>query len=322
MMTRSWTFRGVLSLAVLAGVAARPPAMPASSIPKRILVLTSAPGDAYGEALAGLRSALKGYAGELEVVDLSDASTASTVHDRLNHARPDAAVAVGTKALAAAGLLPSNVPVVSTMMFRSEATADKDSGQGLHAARVSLSLDVPLASLLAELKAVLPSMTRAGMIRNPRRPGPSVAALRAEAKQAGFTLQVRDCDKTDELLRVFLSFRDEVDFVWCPPESSLFNSSTIKPLILASIRNGLPIVGFSENFVRAGAAIGVYPDYADVGRQTGELIRMVLDHTADHVAVVSPRLWRVALNGNVARMLGLRYSQPPSKGESRFQVLR
>ncbi|QOY91519.1 ABC transporter substrate-binding protein [Paludibaculum fermentans] len=296
-----------------------PPPVP---IQKRVLVLTSARGEAYGAALSGLRSSLAGYAGEVEVVELTESSIGTGVQDRVDRAHPDAVIAFGTKALSAAAALPQHFPIVATMMFRSESAADLAGPQSRHGQHASVSLDLPLTDLLTHLKRLLPSRTRAGMIRNPSRPGPGTAALRAEAKHAGFTLVIRDCDRTDDLLRTFLSFRDEVDFVWCPPESTLFNGSTIKPLVLASIRSGLPIVGFSENFVRAGAAVGVYPDYEDVGRQTGEVTRLLLERNNDQALAVSPRLWRVALNGRVAQMLGLHYAESSGHDDNRFQVLR
>ncbi len=322
MTTPAWTcqFKLVLWIAAVAATwHFAPPPVPA---PKRVLVLTSARGDAYGAALAGLRTSLTGYAGEIDVVDLSDAPTGAIVQERADRMRPDAVIAFGTRALGAAASLPQHFPVVATMMFRSESAAELAGPQNRRGQRASISLDLPLSNLLGELKRLLPSKTRAGMIRNPNRPGPSDAALRAEAKQAGYTLVIRDCDRTDDLLRTFISFRDEVDFVWCPPESTLFNGATIKPLVLASIRSGLPIVGFSENFVRAGATVGVYPDYEDIGRQTGEVTRLLLDRNSEQALAVSPRVWRVALNGRVAQILGLRYSERGSRDDNRFQVLR
>ena len=266
------TFQSRLCVGLLIGIFALGSTLAYPGPVRRVVILTSARTDAYGEAVTAIRDVLGGYGLTTEILDLSDMPPGASLPERVARAAPDVVIAVGTKALTVALTLPSGTPVVSTMTFRSEvaaATTPRDP-----AVRGAVVLDAPLFSLLSEMKGVLPSKMRAGMICNPLRPGPDPAELRAAAKQAGFTLVLRECRKADELLQVFLSLRDEVDFVWCPPESSLLNSSTIKPLILASIRSGLPIVGFSENFVRSGAAVGIYPDYADIGRRTAELARL------------------------------------------------
>lgn len=103
-----------------------------------------------------------------------------------------------------------------------------------------------------------------------------------------------------------------MDFVLCLPDSTLYNSTTAKPLILASLNNRVPIVGFSANFVRAGAAIGVYPDFRDVGVQTGEIAQRGLAGQAI-AADEGPRKVTVAVNQRVVRLLGLEYQ--PRHGE-------
>jgi len=95
-----------------------------------------------------------------------------------------------------------------------------------------------------------------------------------------------------------------VDFLIAVPDAELYNSATVQPLLLASLEQRLPIVGFSAAFVRAGALIGIYPNFRDLGRQTGGFI---------------PKLWAgrnapiedgvrstvLAINQRVIRLMGL-----------------
>jgi len=119
-----------------------------------------------------------------------------------------------------------------------------------------------------------------------------------------------DCANPEELLRILRSFKGQVDLVLCLPDSSLYNGTTVKPLILTSLESRLLVVGFSESFVRAGAAIGVYPDFRDIGVQTGEIVRKQLAGQAV-AAEDGPRKLVVAVNQRVIRLLGVEYEPRP-----------
>ena len=97
------------------------------------------------------------------------------------------------------------------------------------------------------------------------------AAALARGRQQGFTVRVLSVQNPEELLKAVRSLNGQVDFVVCLPDSTLYNSATAKPLILASLESRLLIVGFSSSFVRAGAGVGVYPDFRDIGVQAGEV---------------------------------------------------
>lgn len=104
-----------------------------------------------------------------------------------------------------------------------------------------------------------------------------------------------------------------------PPDGTLYNGTTVKPLILASLESQLPVAGFSASFVRAGAAAGVYPDYLETGVQAGEMARKYLAGTAA-LSIEAPRKVRVAANASVARLLGLRLASKTGR-ESGIVVL-
>jgi putative ABC transport system substrate-binding protein len=129
--------------------------------------------------------------------------------------------------------------------------------------------------------------------------------MKAAARQSGFSIEMAECTRPGELIPAFLSLRERVDFIWCLPDSDLYNSATVKPLVIASLTNRLPIIGFSESFVQAGAVLGVYPDFEGAGRQTGELVKRYL---AGAALPPNERLKsiRASFNLQVARLLGLR----------------
>ena len=266
---------------------------PPSSRPLVMIVTTSAV-EAFDESVEAIRAQLSSEA-QLVVIDLAEKP--SDLGSRLGGKDVRLLIAVGNNALAVARRYGS-APVIATMVLRADVSPSRPPWS-------AVVLDLTLTETLSGLTRVFPGKTRAGMIRNPAVDSSPEAALMAQAKAAGMTLKVVDCPRPEGLLQALLSLRDLVDFVWCPPDATLFNGTTVQHLIRASLSNGLPVAGFSASFVQSGAVAGVYPDYREMGAQTGELAHKFLSG-ANPAAMEGAHKIRVGVNLRVARLLGLR----------------
>ncbi|MGC3963288.1 MAG: ABC transporter substrate binding protein [Rhodocyclaceae bacterium] len=87
------------------------------------------------------------------------------------------------------------------------------------------------------------------------------------------------------------------------PDTAVFNSQTIPNLLLSAYRFRVPVVGFSQAYVKAGALIALYSTPAQIGTQSAEVARGVLAGGAVP-APQYPRLFSVGINTHVARSLG------------------
>jgi putative tryptophan/tyrosine transport system substrate-binding protein len=273
-----------------------------------IIIVTSSAVEAFGEAVRGIQQGL-GSAAKVVILDL--ATKPEELAGRLGGKEVRLLITVGNHAFESAAQ-SGTAPMLVTMLLRADLA-----GSRLRPPAGAVSLDVPLGDILSRVASLLPGKTRAAMIRSPD--GIPQATLAAQAKAAGMTLRVLDCPRPDKLLELFLSLRGQVDFVVCPPDGALYNGTTVRPLILASLENRLPVVGFSESFARTGAVAAVYPDYYDVGSQAGELARKYLAG-AGLPENESPRKLKVAANPRVARLLGLRIAVR-NKSESGIVVI-
>ena len=261
-----------------------------------VLIATSSAVEAFEEAMKGIQ---QGLGPSVKIVVLDLASKSGEIETRLTAKEVRLVITVGNNAYESAAHF-GTAPILATMLLRADLARP-----GFRAPAGVVALDVPLGEILARMAFVFPGRTRAGLIRNPDTDAISQASLATQAKAAGMALTVLDCSRPEKLLQAFLSLRGRVDFVVCPPDGTLFNSTTVRPLILASLENRLPVVGFSESFVRTGAMAAVYPDYFDVGLQVGELAKKYLTG-AGLPSNESPRKLKVAANPRVARLLGLR----------------
>jgi len=267
-----------------------------------VLIVTSSAVAAFEQGLKGIEQGL-GPAARVTIVDLA-AKPEALAAVRAGDAR--LVIAVGNNALDWARRL-GNVPVLATMVLQSDLP-----GPNQNPPAGAVVLDLPLRDILAPMMAVLPGKTRAAVIRNPRNGAPQIA-LTTDARNVGAVLSVIDCPQADRLLTALRSLKGVVDFVICPPDASLFNGTTVRPLIMASLENRLPVIGFSENFARTGALAAVYPDYFDVGLQTGEAAKRYLSG-GNLPSSETPRKTKLAINSRVARLLGIRVEAPASAG--------
>jgi putative ABC transport system substrate-binding protein len=284
-------------------------AAPRSDQPVVVIVTTSAV-EAFDEATEGIRHSL-GPAPKVAIVDL--ASNAGDLTSQLGGKEIRLLVSVGNNALEAAARY-GTAPILATMVLEADLKLSR-----LRPPTGAVVLDLALGEVLAGLAKVFPGKTRAGIIRNPEVSSASAAELVSAAKAAGISLRVVDCPRPEMLLQAFRSLQGLVDFVWCPPDGTLYNGTTVKPLILASLESHLPVAGFSASFVRAGAAAGVYPDYLETGAQAGELARKYLSGSSA-LGIEGPRKIRIAANTRVARLLGLRLT-PKGGTESGIVVI-
>jgi ABC-type uncharacterized transport system substrate-binding protein len=281
----------------------------------RIAVVTSSAVAAYNEALEGLKLGLGEGAQSLVVVDLRDGHRREDFARRLDKTMAGVAITIGTDATNALASQPNSIPFISTMVLGSQTMKARRTTAPRQGCVGAVTLDVSVTSLLTELKRVFPGKTRLGLLRNPTRAGPSLADLRSQVQRAGFTLWTAEAAAPEQLLEAFHSLKGQVDFVWCLPDASLYTSATVKPLVMASLRNRLPIIGFSSGFVRAGAVVGVYPDFRDVGRQTAEMVRQYLvGHRP--LGAQNPRKVNVAINQRAFRILGLQLPSPRGNSDS------
>ncbi len=285
----------------------------------QVTVLLSSELEAYQEAFEGLRDGLAQGSLELKIVTLGDGEGASSLPSAFGGSAPDLVVAMGATATQVMSSIDDRIPFVSTMILRSQ-VPKPCSGEAAKARCVgAVSLDVPVQLVLRELKKLFPDKSRLGVLVNPSNGGPDPRELLSGGEREGFAVTIAECRGPEQLVSTFVSLKEQVDFVWILPDSTLYNATTVKPLIMASLKKRLPIIGFSLSFVRSGAAIGVYPVYREVGRQTAAMIRQRFAGTA-YVGEQPVKSVEVAVNERILRLIGLRWESPSGRPDWPFVV--
>lgn len=87
------------------------------------------------------------------------------------------------------------------------------------------------------------------------------------------------------------------------PDSGVWTGNNLRVLLESSYRRNLPLIGYSSGMVSAGSLATCYSALDDVMAQLRELISSVLSGRTPPPQY--PRYWRVTVNENVARSMGI-----------------
>lgn len=130
-------------------------------------------------------------------------------------------------------------------------------------------------------------------------------ALRQAAQQYTLEILITKADPNQDPVRA-LNGLAGAHVLLAVPDSTLYTPDTLRAVLESTYRRGLPVVGFSAATVAAGTLASAYPDADDIVADLGELIESLGASGVDALPEPRfPRYWRVAINENVARSLGI-----------------
>ncbi len=219
-------------------------------------------------------------------------------------------VAVGTRAANALIDRPLRVPVVEVLIPEPTARKLHARGRG-NGPRIALALEQPLPRQLELIHQLLPSARDIGVLLGPSSQGDR-PAIETAIRAAGFRPTVAEIRDTDDLGPALDRLLHRSDVILAVPDKLIFNRATVYRLLLASYRQGVPVIGFSRALVRSGALAAVHSTAEDLGAALADLIAENLpNEEAGERTIVHSRHYHVSINRAVARSLGL---QPPDIG--------
>lgn len=268
-----------------------------------VAIITTTDIEAYAQTLGGIRERFPDAL-------LWDPRDEDRLRENLRKTPPAVAIAVGSSAAAAIErVAPSQQLLVNSDVLE----GDLDNRSGAPRFRTAVTVDLPPELLLSWIARLFPGRSRIGVIRGPMQSDAYMKGFERAARQSGLTVEAMNCAHPREVVEAFLKLKPLADLVWCPPNPQLYNSATLKPLLMASLTSRLPIIGFSEQFVQAGALFGGSADFTDVGRQAAALAVRVARNEA-----VPPRQaaqkFHFSYNQRVARLLGVKAVLPEAPG--------
>ena len=96
------------------------------------------------------------------------------------------------------------------------------------------------------------------------------------------------------------------DLLLALPDKSIYNSRTVKNILLTSYRYRKPVIAFSQNFVGAGALASIHSNVEQIAQSASHLIEQYYksNHKFKH-SINHPQLFDISINRQVFRALDL-----------------
>jgi len=90
------------------------------------------------------------------------------------------------------------------------------------------------------------------------------------------------------------------------PDSTVLNEESLRFILNTALEERVPVIGFSREFARSGALLCLSVNYADIGRQAGQLSRKLLDGQLSlPMKPWHPERIETSLNLKTAKFLGV-----------------
>ena len=269
-----------------------------------IAILQSSDISAYREAIAGLKATGPIGATYTEYDAQGDLELGKKLARKLRASNASVVVAVGLKAALAAKVEIVDVPIVYMMVL------DPLKHQLTAANMTGTLLEIPFDRQVKIMRIFLPTLHQAGMLYDPSK---NASRVKNAVEQAGiFDVQVKGLPVESEKdvpqqLRTLLS---DVEALWLIPDSAVLTNESIPFILESALAHHIPVIGFSPEFTRLGALLSMSINYGDVGRDTGLLVKRILN--GEGLLPLNPvpieRL-KITVNLKTAKFLGLTFSR-------------
>ncbi len=300
---------GSLVLTVLAGrVSAESP---------RVVVLSTQDVGPYQEVIAGFRQALTKQAATAQIDVVSLQGNTQKAHEMVAEIKkqpPSLLVALGSLAAQAAVREGGETPILASMILAADELPKS-------ANATAVILDFPLETQFQWLQRILPGSATLGVLYHPQENVAKVQAATRVAKGMGLTLIGRGVESPRDLPDAIENLFRSIDVLWGVADQTVMTPQTAEPILLASLRNKIPLVGLSTSWVKAGALYALDRNYSDIGLQCGELAVKILSGTkAGSIPVTGPRKVAYSLNLKTASLLNMELPEDIIKGAQ--QIIR
>lgn len=263
------------------------------------LVIQSLKISPYDEVFEGFKETVQGSVERMLLTDTDPFRVAAHIKRRW----PAAVFCIGGEALDSLRRIPSP-PIVYAMVLDPPGTGSRRNDFSNR--MTGIRMDTDPREQMEIFKEAFPKTKTVGMLYQPGGDSGKRAIDAAEAVEAfGMkTLSVRISDAAQGV-DALNTMAGRIDAFWMLPDLSVWSPETVEYLFLVSIRDRIPVLTFSMNYMKMGAVMAIGMTPRSVGRQAGEIVnRLGENDTAGEAAFLYPDKTRVAINMKIAEKLG------------------
>jgi putative ABC transport system substrate-binding protein len=276
---------------------------------KTIVIVKSSSAEPFLKAVEGFKKEIR--KSQIEAIfveyDVSDESLAeSQISQKIRDLKPDLIVTIGSRSTAIVSQKIKDIPIVFSMVLNPVSSgfvqSMRSSGNNLTGA----SLDIPISIQLEKFKLLFPKLKKLGVLFTQDSKS-VITEAQSICKKMGVELVAKLISSEKEIPEATEALDQEVDGLWAVADTIIFTPQSTQYILLYTLRNGLPLMGLSTSFVKAGALFTLACDHKDVGRQAGELaLRTLSGEEPSQIPITIPRMIYLCLNLRTAEQINLR----------------
>jgi putative tryptophan/tyrosine transport system substrate-binding protein len=263
-----------------------------------IAVIKSKDVSQYNQTLDGFKARLGGKA-EVKEFNL-DAVGEGAIAAAVSAVNPNAIFAIGPAAAKIARTSFPSVPLVY-------AVVPNPDGIGLRGQNVTgVAMSVHPRKHFALFRQLAGSVKRVGVIYNPQKSQDYVDEGIKAAEGHGIQLISKKANGEQDVPNLLREMIGQIDAFWLIPDSTVVSRNSYKFILQNTLEKGIPLLVFSSELVKAGALVGLSPDFGDAGDKAAQLLEKIVTGTkADSLAISYPD-GRLELNEQIAEKMHIK----------------
>ena len=267
-----------------------------------IAVLTSTNKGPYAAAYQGLKATL---GTDVPLHDMNKDAAAGKEAMKKIKGSAKLVVAIGPQALDVAKTDGGGLPVVFMMV----SNPVKRLGGSKPNFVTGVSLELKTADLIKELKEALPDRTTLGLIHT-NRTRDFADEIKAACESQGLALQARPVPSAKEVPTALNELvKGDIDCFWLIPDATILkDKQALQYIIQETHKQKIPILGPTSKFVKLGALLALSYDYKDIGKQTAEIARKVLQSGSAALPIIQARTIHPYFSPKIQGAFGITFS--------------
>ena len=216
----------------------------------------------------------------------------------------DLIVAVGPEAAYLTGTASISIPVIFTMVSNPEKLFPEGD-----AAHRGVSLNLPISLQLEQIKSAFVGRKKIGVIYTPEHNQKNLDAIMSQGAALGLAVAGMPISSQKQIPEFLESSLSGIDVLLLIPDRTIGTEKILKYLVKSMLLKKIPVVGFNEWFAENGAILSFSLDYEEIGKQTAEYARRLLDEKSPPGSFVQePSRVRTIINLKVAQKLSVAIS--------------
>jgi len=162
------------------------------------------------------------------------------------------------------------------------------------------AMDIPIAKQFETIRSTIRGLKRIVAFYNPQETEEVIRRAQKAADSLGISFKAIPISGEKDII-ASLSNLNREDALWALADSKVYTPQNTQFIILETLRNGIPFIGLSPSFVKAGALLSFSSNYEENGEQAADLVIKILkgEKPAD-LPVSTPRRIDLSINANTA----------------------